>query len=134
MDIPPEAQRRIDADQVAWLTTVSDRGAPTPNPVWFIADGDQLVVYSEPTSRKVHNIEQRPLVSLHFNSDADGGDVVVVAGRAELTPAQKLSSQPGYLDKYEAGFRALDMDIGVADATYSTRITITPTKVRLTAG
>lgn len=47
MDMPTEAQRRIAQDKVAWLTTITDRGAPAP--------------------------KQRPTVTLHFNSDADGG-------------------------------------------------------------
>jgi PPOX class probable F420-dependent enzyme len=59
MDMPTEAQRRITQDNVAWLTTITDRGAPAPNPVWFVPDGDDLVVFSNPQARKVRNIEQR---------------------------------------------------------------------------
>lgn len=83
MDMPPEAERRIAEDQVAWLTTVTDRGAPAPNPVWFVPDGGDLVVFSERDTRKVHKIERRPAVALHFNSDPAGGDVVVVTGEVE---------------------------------------------------
>jgi hypothetical protein len=46
MDMPTEAQRRIAQDKVAWLTTITNRGAPAPNPVWFVPDGDDLVVFS----------------------------------------------------------------------------------------
>jgi hypothetical protein len=52
-------------DRVAWLTTLTDSEAPAPNSVWFVADTDALVVFAEPTSRKVHNIGSRPLVCLH---------------------------------------------------------------------
>lgn len=69
MTIPPEAERRIAADHVVWLTAVTDRDAPAPNPVWFVSDGEDLVVFSAPTSRKVRNISRRPLVTAHFNSD-----------------------------------------------------------------
>ena len=43
MELPNEAQRRISQDKVAWLTTITDRGGPAPNPVWFVPDGDDLV-------------------------------------------------------------------------------------------
>jgi hypothetical protein len=53
------------------LTTITDRGVPAPNPVWFVPDGDDLVVFSSPHARKVRNIEQRPTVTVHFNSDPE---------------------------------------------------------------
>ena len=36
-----------------WLTTVTDAGAPAPFPVWFVVDGDDIVVFSEPSTRRV---------------------------------------------------------------------------------
>ena len=40
---------------------------------------------------------------MHFNSSPDGGDVVVIRGRAELVPdAPAPSRYPGLLDKYAA--------------------------------
>jgi PPOX class probable F420-dependent enzyme len=102
MDLPNEAQRRISQDNVAWLTTITDRGVPAPNPVWFVPDGDDLVVFSAPHARKARNIEQRPTVTLHFNSDPDGGDVVVITGVAALAPGRRPSALGAYLDKYEA--------------------------------
>jgi PPOX class probable F420-dependent enzyme len=133
MEYPPDAERRIASDEVAWLTTVTDGGAPAPNPVWFVRDGDDLVVFSEPTSRKVHNIEQRPHVSLHFNSDAHGGDIVVVNGVAELTHDTAPSATAGFLDKYEAAITGpLQMTTAELDARYNTRIQIHPARVRLT--
>jgi PPOX class probable F420-dependent enzyme len=101
MDMPYEAQRRISQDKVAWLTTITDRGVPAPNPVWFVPDGDDLVVFSSPHARKVRNIEQRPTVTVHFNSDPDGGDVVVITGDAAIAHDQRPSALGPYLDKYE---------------------------------
>lgn len=133
MDIPPEARRRIAGDRVVWLTTVTDRGAPAPNPVWFVPAHDDLVVFTAPGSRKVHNIEQRPAVSLHFNSDPAGGDVVVITGEIEVTHDQAPSAFPGYLDRYEADITGpLGMTVDQIDQTYNTRIRLTPTRVRLT--
>ena len=100
MEIPEGARKRLEGDAVVWLTTVTDAGAPAPYPVWFVVDGDDIVVFSEPSTRRVQNIDQRPLVSLHFNSDPHGGDVWVLTGRATTTPDVAPSSAPGYVDKY----------------------------------
>jgi PPOX class probable F420-dependent enzyme len=133
MDMPDEAQHRIADDRVAWLTTVTDRGVPAPNPVWFVPDGDDLVVFSDPQSRKVHNIEQRPIVTLHFNSGRDGDDIVVITGRATLTQGRPPSALAAYLDKYEADITGpLEMTVEEIDRTYDTEIRIRPTRVRLT--
>jgi PPOX class probable F420-dependent enzyme len=133
MDLPAEARRRIESDAVAWLTTITDSGAPAPNPVWFVPDGDDLIVFSAPSSRKVHNIKQRPQVCLHFNSDATGGDIVIINGLAELALGQKPSAQPGFLAKYEAAITGeLGTTVEAIDAEFDTRIRITPARVRLT--
>jgi PPOX class probable F420-dependent enzyme len=135
VELPPDAVRRIEQDQVVWFTTVTDSGVPAPNPVWFIRDGDDLLVYSQPTSRRVHNIGPRPTVTLHFNSDAGGGDVVVITGLAEVAPGRKPSARPAYLAKYEASITGeLGTTVDEIDATYDTEIRVHPTKVRLTDG
>jgi PPOX class probable F420-dependent enzyme len=134
MHMPTEAKRRIAQDTVVWLTTVTDSGAPAPNPVWFVADGDDLLVFSAPSSRKVHNIELRPKVTLHFNSDRDGGDVVVITGEAAVTQHQRPSALKAYLDKYESSITGpLGMTVDEIDQTYNAEIRIRPTRVRLTS-
>ena len=135
MELPAEAVRRIDEDEVVWFTTVTDRGVPAPNPVWFVRDGEDLVVQSQPSSRRVHNIDQRPVVTLHFNSDPHGGDVVVITGRATVAHGRKPSSLPGYLAKYEASITGpLGMTVAEIDATYDTEIRVRPTGVRVPEG
>lgn len=131
MNLPEGAQRRITDDQVVWLTTVGDSGAPVPYPVWFVPDGDDLLVFTKPTARRVHNIAERPHVSLNFNSDPHGGDVWIITGTASTTPAVKPSGAPGYLDKYRNGIeRELATTIEEIDATYDTEIRIRVTDVR----
>ena len=130
MEIPEGARKRLEADEVVWLTTVTDQGAPAPFPVWFVVDGDDIVVFSEPSTRRVHNIGQRPTVSLHFNSDRHGGDVWVLTGPARTTAGVVPSSAPGYLDKYRTSIeRDLQTTVEAIDATYDTEIRIRPERV-----
>jgi PPOX class probable F420-dependent enzyme len=133
VDMPNEALSRITQDMVVWLTTVTDSGAPAPNPVWFVPDGDDIVVFSTPEARKVHNITQRPAVTLHFNSDPDGGDVVVITGHAAVRQGQRPSALGAYLDKYEASITGrLGTTVDEIDRTYDTEVRIRLTRVRLT--
>jgi PPOX class probable F420-dependent enzyme len=127
--LPPNVLERVAHDQVAWLTTITGSGAPSPVPVWFIDDDGDLVLFSEPAARKVANIEARPQVTLHFNSDPDGHDVVVVRATARLEPGVLPSSQPGYLDKYRSALAALPFTADDLDRDFTTRIRISPTGV-----
>jgi PPOX class probable F420-dependent enzyme len=133
MDMPPDAKRRIAEDEIVWLTTVTDGGAPAPNPVWFVPDGDDLVVFSAPSAHKVRNIERRPKVTLHFNADPHGGDVVVISGEATVGYNRLPSALPAYIDKYGPAITGpLEMTVEEIDRGYSTEIRVRPTRVRTT--
>ena len=81
----------------------------------------------------MHNITQRPAVTLHFNSDPDGGDVVVITGHAALTHGQRPSALGAYLDKYEASITGpLGTTVDEIDRSYDPAVRIRPTRVRLT--
>lgn len=114
-------------EQVAWLTTIGKNG-PVPRPVWFVFDGAAFVVFSEPDAHKVRQIRENPQVTVNFNSSADGGDVLVVHGTAEVVSGPTASSTPGYLDKYESHYAGIGYDRDRFDTTYSTALRITPTR------
>lgn len=72
-------------------------------------------------------------MTLHFNSDPDGGDVVVIAGVAAIARGQRPSGLGAYLDKYETSITGpLGMTVDDIDRTYNAEIRIRPTRVRLT--
>lgn len=120
--------RRAD-DHIAWLTTVTRTGKPAPRPVWFVFDGETFFVFSQPGTRKLEHIEANPAVTLHFNSDAEGGDVLVLSGSARVVEGpQRPSTTPGYLDKYERSYPAIGHDTDSFDASYSVPIRITPSR------
>lgn len=78
---------RLRTESVIWLTTVGQDGTPQPNPVWFLWDGgDGVVVYNAVSAYRVRHVRERPQVSLNFNSNAGGNDVVVLRGRAADAP------------------------------------------------
>ena len=125
------AERRLIEDQVVWLTTVDIHGKPQPRPVWFLWDGESLLVYSRPNAHKVRHIETNPHVSLNFNSDQSGGDIVTLLGEARIakTPINEdLIAR--YVEKYSQGMDDIGLSPVDFSNTYSVAIRIIPTSLR----
>jgi PPOX class probable F420-dependent enzyme len=103
---------------------------PQPAPIWFHWDGETLLVLSEPTSRKVRNLNANPKASLHFNCGEDGENVVVFTGEARTDgnhpPPARLDA---YFAKYAEGIKQLNMTRESIMETYSTAIYLTPARV-----
>ncbi len=125
-----QVRRRLANEQIGWLTTVRSDGMPQPAPVWFHWDGETLLIFSEPTSRKVRNLAATPKASLHFNRGDDGENVVVFIGEARTDgarpPAERLDA---YFTKYDAGIQQLNTTRESLLETYSTAIYLTPARV-----
>ena len=122
------AARHLEDDRVVWLTTVSPDQTPQPSPVWFLWDGDSVVIYSQPGTPKLRNIGADPRVSLNFNCDAHGGDVVILTGNATADPgAQPANAVPPYIEKYAEGIQSISMTPEGFAQAYSVPIRITLT-------
>jgi PPOX class probable F420-dependent enzyme len=130
IQIDPKIEKRLQEEQVIWLTTVDSRGTPQPNPVWFFWDGGRFIIYTPPASAKLKNLARNPMVSLNFEgADALGGDVVVFTGQAKIDPACP-AVDPGYARKYLSAARDLGSTVEDFFTQYSVEITVVPSKVR----
>jgi PPOX class probable F420-dependent enzyme len=126
------ADRRLRAEQVAWLTTVRADGQAQSTPVWFLWDGETFLVYSQPGAPKVRNVAANPKVSLHLADDGAGDDVVTFEGAAAVEPdTPRADRVEDYLAKYKAAIEALGYEPGPFARTYSMPIRIRPTRVRV---
>ena len=126
-ELTEQIERHLISDQVAWLTTVTSTGRPTPRPVWFVWDGSAITVYSVNRGAKLRHIAVNESVSLNFNSTPGGGDVVVITGHARIVRDAPLPSRfPGLLDKYMPAFDAAGRPASWYDENYRTAIHITP--------
>ncbi len=124
-------ERRLAEELVIWLVTTGADGTPQPNPVWYIREGDTLLIFSQPDVAKVRHIKARPRVALHFNTDAHGEDVIVFAGTAWLDPdATALHALPAYLAKYGDQIPGIGMTPEQMAATYSQAIRVRLEKAR----
>jgi PPOX class probable F420-dependent enzyme len=128
-ELTKQAERRLTADEVAWLTTVTPQGKPAPRPVWFVWDGQAIVVYSMNGAARLRYIEHNPQVTVHFNSDG-GGDILVISGTARHLPdAPKPSEFPGLLDKYGPVIERMRQTPAWYDDNYGEAILITPDRI-----
>jgi PPOX class probable F420-dependent enzyme len=104
------ALERLSNDTVVWLTTVSPKVRPQPSAVWFLWDGETVLVYSADSPR-IKNIAVNPRIALHFNSDQHGDDISILYGEAaihtETPPAKDVA---GYRARYDGRVPAIGTD------------------------
>lgn len=126
------ADRRLRKDRIVWLTTTSADGTPQPNAVWFLWDGDTLLMYSIPNQAKLKNIARNPRVSMHLDSSKQGDSIVIVTGTAAVDhTALPLNKNRDYITKYRAEIERLGLGSASKMAKqYSVAVRITPEKLR----
>jgi PPOX class probable F420-dependent enzyme len=79
----------------------------------LLSDSARLLVfiYSQPGRQKLRNISRNPRVDLNLNSNAYGGDIVRVEGRAIIaevaSPAIEVSE---YVEKYRGAIARIGFD------------------------
>ena len=131
VELTQEVSDRLVSDHYGWLTTVAKSGQPVPRLIWFYYSGvagAELTVYSMPRAAKVTHIKARPQVSLNLDSDGNGGGIIVVGGTAAIEAAGvDCRDDEAYWAKYSED--AAKFGLTEAMSSYSTRLSITPTKV-----
>lgn len=125
-------QRRLQEESIVWLTTVRKDGQPIPVPIWFLWDGDaEVLIYSRPNTPKLRNIADQPKVSLNFDSDGTGGNIIQFDGEAHHdTTAPPATGVDAFIDKYRSGFERLGSTPEQFASSYSEAVRVRLTKLR----
>lgn len=123
------ALRRLETEEAIWITVVDSTNTPRSTPVWFLWDGEKVVIYSEPGSFKVRCIKRNPRVNLHFSADEQGHDVVVLTGDARIATEPRLEDLPAYAEKYAEAAARLGTTLEELAKTYSAAIIVTPDRL-----
>jgi len=129
--ISKRTENRLDLESIGWLTTVNSTGTPQASPVWFLYDGDTILVYSLAGTPRTANIAANLRVSFNLDGDGIGGDVVVIEGDAIIDEdAPKCFDIPAYMDKYQRFMDNYGWTPQYFSERYPVPIRITPTRVR----
>lgn len=124
---------RLRDREVIWFTTTGADGTPQPNPVWFLWDEDDesVLIYNQNGSHRLDHIAVRPRVSLHFDTDEYGNDVIVIVGVAEQAAnVAPVTENDAYIAKYRAGIERIGSDPVKFAQNYSVPVRIRLAKVR----
>jgi PPOX class probable F420-dependent enzyme len=124
-------QKRLQKELIIWLATTGADGRPHAVPVWFWWDGKSFLIYSLP-GQKVKDIEANPNVALHFNTTADGDDVVRIDGEATRLRRHPLAYRvPSYIRKYARLVKSYDWEPEDFSRQYHVVLRVRPTRLRL---
>jgi PPOX class probable F420-dependent enzyme len=123
--------RRLAQETIGWLTTVGPDGTPQPSPVWFLWDGETVLIYSQPNTPKLRHIAANPRVSLNLDGNGRGGDIVILTGDARVDDtAPSSDTLPAYQAKYAVGIRQLGMTAEGFAQAYNVPIRFRPARLR----
>ena len=123
-------QKRLEKELIIWLATAGLDGYPHAVPVWFLWDGKSFLIYSVP-GQKVNDIAANPRVQLHFNTTADGDDVVRFDGEATRLKRYPLAHRvPVYIRKYARLIKAYDWKPEGFARQYHVALRVKPTRLR----
>jgi PPOX class probable F420-dependent enzyme len=94
--------KRLNEEPIIWLTTIDSKGAPQPTPVWYWWDDKQqnILIYSMANAKREAHLRANPRVSLNFDGDKQGGDIIVLTGKVEFSDDPPAHQHQPYVKKY----------------------------------
>ncbi len=121
--------KRLRAELMMWLSTVRPDGRPHLVPVWFLWDGETILIFSRPNQQKLRNLQHNPNVVVALDTAGQGDDIVMIEGKAELLNDPAVSAAlPAYAEKYKQRLELYGWTGEAMAQDYSQAIRITPTK------
>jgi PPOX class probable F420-dependent enzyme len=96
--------KRLQEEKIIWFITIGQKGIPQPTPVWFLWDEEQssFLIYNRADAKRLQHIERNSAVSLHFDSNGQGGNIIVFTGQAEISKNDPPANEhAAYVTKYD---------------------------------
>jgi PPOX class probable F420-dependent enzyme len=125
--------RRLREERIVWLTTTGTDGTPQPNPVWYFwnEESQSMLIYSLADAARLAHLQHTPRVSLNFDGNGQGGDIIVLTGDARVSPTDPPADEhAGFTEKYRDYIARSFGTPAAFAAKYSVAVRVTPTKVR----
>ena len=119
----------LEREDVVWVSSIRPDGRPHLAAVWFLWDGDSILVFSKPNAQKVRNVRANPSVMIAVGQPGIDFDVELIEGVAELDETATSRLLPR---SFETKYAHLVARAGVAldrfAAVYSQPIRIRPSR------
>ena len=130
-DDKPHVRARLDEAVVIWLTTVTPDGQPQSSPVWFIVEGDELLVFSRANVPRIRNVSLNGHVALNLDTLDEGEEVLTMEAEARIdATAHPASEVSAYLAKYGARIAGHGWTTDSFALDYPISLRIRPTRLR----
>jgi PPOX class probable F420-dependent enzyme len=126
----PELTEALDRDMIGFLTAVDSNGQPQTSPVWFLREGEDLIVFNRPTSRRLESIRANPKVAFNLRADRRASATVSLEGLATVEDLPDAQDIPAYVEKYGREIERLKWTPASFSADYSVGLRIVITRVR----
>lgn len=125
------ALSQLQNEIAIWLTTVTPKGMPQPNPVWFIWEDNYVITWVQPTSARMRNLAHNNQVSLNLVGDPAASHMTELTGTAEIDESigSALDNEQ-YMKKYAHRWDGTGMTPESAAEQFSLPLRIRPTKLR----
>jgi PPOX class probable F420-dependent enzyme len=104
----PSSHHDLLESQVATLATIGPDGGPQQTEIWFINDGDSIVLSLNETRQKVKNLVARPQFSFLIVDPASSQRYLELRGDAHITPDTDGSIGDRVTEKYGVDVRGYD--------------------------
>lgn len=120
----------LDRELVGFFTAVNEAGQPQATPVWFVRDGDDIVVYNKPTTPRLAAVSANPKVAFNLRGDLRASGAVALEGVATVFELPLANEFPGYVDKYGREIERIGFTPETFSAAYSTGLRVQVTRLR----
>jgi hypothetical protein len=60
--INDKVRTKLESEEVIWLTTIRGDGQPQSSVVWFLLEGDELLIYSKKGTIRNENVVDNPMI------------------------------------------------------------------------
>ena len=130
-DEPRQAHtaERLRTDLILWLASVRPDGRPHLVPVWFLWEGETILIFSKPANQKIRNLRQNPAVTVALDATDRGDDVIALEGVAAFIDDPDIATTlPAYASKYAERLANLGWTAAEMAQEYSQAIRITITR------
>jgi len=121
----------LDRELIGFLTAVNESGQPQAAPVWFVRDGDDIIVYNKSDTPRFAAIAANPKVSFTLRGDPKArGALTMEATAAKAEGLPPANDYPEYMEKYRGEIGELGWTPDSFSADYDTPLRIMVTRVR----